>query len=502
MVNREPPQEYTEVLEVLNALYEEVDGYSFYNYIFPDNQKCGEFGIHYEKPNAIFLYTDEKDIGTKRRLRRRIMLSDTWEDDYINYVEQNPSTLCSGIAYRGRANNLENAQRMYALALDLDGVGLYELKNLLLRFGQPAENIRTLPVPTFLVVSGTGLHLYYVFQEPIDLFPNIKLQMKSLKYDLTFRMWDYKSTSKKDKVQYQSIVQGFRMVGSINPKYGVEVRAFQIGGRVTLEYLNSYVKPQSRVDVNRRFAPSKMSREQAKESYPEWYQRVVVEKNKRQKKWDIKGKQGFALYNWWLNRAGEITGGHRYYYLMCLVIYACKCDVPKDKLKADMYEVFDKLKLIEHDNPLTEEDVESALEVYSKEYYNFKISDIEYLTDLHIERNKRNGRKQMEHIRRITLLRDSDYPNGEWRNKNGRPNVEIRVEEFMRENPEATKAEVIRGTGLSKPTVYKYYEAAKEKAQLKPAEPIVAAGLDTEELRAVFSKCEELQSVGRTNRRN
>ena len=71
-------------------------------------------------------------------------------------------------------------------------------------------------------------------------------------------MWDYKSTSKKDKVQYQSIVQGFRMVGSINPKYCVEVKAFQIGGRVTLEYLNSYVKLQNRVDVNRRFAPSKI----------------------------------------------------------------------------------------------------------------------------------------------------------------------------------------------------------------------------------------------------
>lgn len=502
MAKKEPPQEYIEVLEVLNVLYDEVDGYSFYDYIFPDNQKQGEQCGHYEKPNAVYLYTDEKDSGTRRRLRRRIMLSDTWKEDYINYVEQNPSTLCSGIAYRGRANNLENAQRMYALAIDLDGVGLYELKNLLLRFGQPAENIRTLPVPTFLVMSGTGLHVYYVFEEPIDLFPNIKLQMKSLKYDLTFRMWDYKSISKKDKVQYQSIVQGFRMVGSINPKYDVEVKAFQIGGRVTLEYLNSYVKPQNRVDVNRRFAPSKMSREQAKESYPEWYQRVVVEKNKRQKKWDIKGKQGFALYNWWLNRAGEITGGHRYYYLMCLVIYACKCDVPKEKLKADMYEVFDKLKLIEHDNPLTEEDVESALEVYSKEYYNFKISDIEYLTDLHIERNKRNGRKQSEHIKRITLLRDSDYPNGEWRNKNGRPSAESVVEAFLRENPEARKCDVIRGTGLDKKTVYKYYEAAKEKTQLKPAEPIVAAGLDTEELRAVFSRCENLQRIGRVDRVN
>ena len=169
---------------------------------------------------------------------------------------------------------------------------------------------------------------------------------------------------------------------------------------------------------------------------------------------------------------------------------------------SDMYEVFDKLKLIEHDNPLTEEDVESALEVYSKEYYNFKISDIEYLTDLHIERNKRNGRKQSEHIKRITLLRDSDYPNGEWRNKNGRPSAESVVEAFLRENPEARKCDVIRGTGLDKKTVYKYYEAAKEKTQLKPAEPIVAAGLDTEELRAVFSRCENLQRIGRVDRVN
>jgi hypothetical protein len=497
MVTQEPPQEYIEVLEVLSTLYEEVDGYSFYNYIFPDNQKRGEFEGNYEKPNAIFLYTDDKDKGTKRRLRRRIMLSDTWKEDYINYVENNSSTLCSGITYRGRANNLENAQRMCALALDLDGVGLYELKNLLLRFGQPAENIRTLPIPTFLVASGTGLHLYYVFQEPIDLFPNIKLQLKSLKYDLTFRMWDYKSTSKKDKVQYQSIVQGFRMVGSINPKYGVEVRAFQIGDRVTLEYLNSYVKPQNRVDVSRRFAPSKMSREQAKESYPEWYQRVVVEKNKRQKKWDIKGKQGFALYNWWLRCAGEITGGHRYYYLMCLVIYACKCDVPKDKLKADMYAVFEKLKLVEHDNPLTKEDVESALEVYSKEYYNFKISDIEYLTDLHIERNKRNYRKQAQHMEIMRAIQNVTNPN--WRKGNGRKSVKPIIVEFLYKNPEATKAEVIRGTGLSKPTVYKHYETAKEEAQLMK-ERTVAEGVDMEKLQVVISKFEKLQEVGRTNR--
>ena len=45
----------------------------------------------------------------------------------------------------------------------------------------------------------------------------------SLKYDLTFRIWEYKGTSQLKAIQYQSINQGFRMVGSINAKYGTEL---------------------------------------------------------------------------------------------------------------------------------------------------------------------------------------------------------------------------------------------------------------------------------------
>ena len=100
-----------------------------------------------------------------------------------------------------------------------------------------------MPMPTFLVASGGGLHVYYVFEQPIDLFLNIKLQLKALKYDLTFRLWEYKATSRNKEIQYQSINQGFRMVGSMNSKYGNMLRAFQTGNRVTLEYLNEYAEP-------------------------------------------------------------------------------------------------------------------------------------------------------------------------------------------------------------------------------------------------------------------
>jgi hypothetical protein len=452
---------YREQIEYLSNQYDEIDGYDFYKYIFPNNENKGEFNKDFSKPNAIYLYEDEQDKDSDRMLRRRIMLNDTWEDDYLEYIECNPSTLCSGLAYRGRTNKIAHAQQMNAMVFDLDGVGLDELMNLFLRFGKDAIIFRTLPMPTFVVSSGSGLHVYYVFKEPLDLFPNIKLQLKKLKYKLTFRMWEYKSTSQEKAIQYQSINQGFRMVGSVNSKYdpSLPIRAFEIGKRITLDDLNPYVREEDRVDLLKPFRPSQMTREQAKESYPEWYERVVVNKDNKQKKWDIKGKTNgsdpYALYHWWMRQVDQIRGGHRYFFLMCMAIYACKCDVPKKKLKEDMYKMLVVLQGIEHKNPITEKDVISALEAYDKEYYNFKIDDIEHLTDVRIERNKRNGRKQAQHIKYMNGIKALKKQMGEEVNE-GRPSKEQVVKDYLKEHPTARKVDVIRGTGLSKPTVYKY----------------------------------------------
>src|SRR5699024_6936893 len=111
----------------------EVEGEYFYKYLFPNNQIQGEESVDYSKPNSIYLYKDPKDEGTKRKLRRRIMLKDTWEADYKEYVNGNPMTLCSGLVYRGMKNRLENAQQMNALVFDLDSVGKNELMNLFSR---------------------------------------------------------------------------------------------------------------------------------------------------------------------------------------------------------------------------------------------------------------------------------------------------------------------------------------------------------------------------------
>lgn len=474
----EKKNSYTRCRDFMVANYEQISGEDFYRELFPNNETSAECvkmskspnhyeNDHYQKPNAIYLYRDP----VKGKLRRRIMLADTWEDDYREYIEANNLTLCSGLAYRGKANKLEHAQLMTAMIIDLDGVGIEELTNFLAQTAvteDPSKKAYAIPIPTFLILSGSGLHIYYQFDEPITLYPNIKLQLKQLKYNITFRCWQYKHTSKVKETQYQSINQTFRMVGSINNKYGTEVVAFRVGEKVSLDYLNSYARPENKVDIYKPFQPTKYSRDVAAEKFPQWYMKVVVRGDHKPDKWDISGKvhgkDPYALYHWWLAKAGEIKGGHRYFFMMNLAIYACKCDVPKKKLVKDIREAFEILKkepnLHTDGSPdeLNESDIESALEAYDKEYYCWKLADVESTSGLQIPRNRRNGRKQALHLKMArSNLEILNADEGEARQ--GRHDTKNIVRAWQLEHPEGKKADCIRDTGLSKPTVYKWWKA-------------------------------------------
>lgn len=450
---------HLEQLEFLESQYEEVYGNDFYRVIFPNNENRGEWNTDFSKPNAIYLYTDEKDKGNERTLRRRIMLKDTWDDDYMHFVECNVCAFCSGLAYRKRANKLENAQHMNALIFDLDGVTGKNLDILFSRFDLDPNHItgKTLPRPTYIVTSGSGVHLYYVFKEPVELFPYIKSQMKSLKYDITFRLWDYKSTTQNKDIQKQGINQGFRMVGSMNDKYGTVVRAFEVGDKVTLDYMNQYVREQSRVDVKKRFRPTRMTKDEAKELFPAWYEKVVVNGERANNKWTCHE----GLYEWWKKQVYQIKGGHRYKFLMCMAIYAWKCDIPKSKLEEDLQNIFSEVANIQHDNELTEFDIKCALDAYDDQLHNFTINDVVAETNVQIQRNKRNGRSQEQHVKFMNGIKTLKKQIGEEVNE-GRPKgsgtKEQLVKDYLAEHPADNPTQVARALGISRPTVYKYMQ--------------------------------------------
>lgn len=447
-----PVVDYDQVISWLADHYVEVFGCDFYRDIFPDNECSGEFDADVYKPNAIYIFNGKRPDS----VQRRIMLEDTWKDDYFQYVNDNDFALCSGLSYRGKANRLANAQRMYALIFDLDQVGYQQLRTLFLRLGRAPSEIRSLPMPTYVVTSGAGLHLYYVFDRPLDLYPNIKVQSKAFKYAFTERLWDpgKAGTTLVEDIQYQGISQGFRMVGSINNKYGNKIRAFRTGKKIPVDVMNLYVEPKNRIDVTKPYRPTQMSLKKAQEKYPEWYERRIVQ-GQSAGHWICKRD----LYNWWLRQIPKVKGGHRYFYLLCLAVYAVKCDVSYDELKHDMQSVFDTLKSIAYENEFTQRDMNSALEMYDKAYYCFTIDDISKLSGIPIEKNKRNRRKQAEHLKVARFIRDEINGHKDtWRKGNGRKPKNELIYEYRVHHPDATKADVVKALSISKPTVYKWWD--------------------------------------------
>lgn len=438
----------------LYTYYDEIEPKEFYRAIFPKGE-LQEKGVYENgKYNAIVVeVTKEKKNNGKDRILRHTITDDLDKIDEI--VERDNFCLMSPISYVGKERKSDNARVLYALTIDLDGVIIkngddpFGLRTL---FHQ-IENIERIPMPTYIVSSGTGLHLYYVFEKPIMLFPNVVKQLQKYKRELTRIIWQGYITNLDDSVQYESLFQGFRVVGTITKK-GERARAFETGKRVTMGYMNQFVDDEFKTDDF--VYKSNLTLAKAKEKYPNWYEKRIVKKQPKGT-WICKRE----LYDWWKKRMlQEVKTGHRYYCLMMLAVYARKSGIEQEELENDAFDLMEILDALpaSEDNPFTEKDVIDALQAYDDRYMTYPINSISYLTDIRIEKNKRNYRKQEVHLKRARLVQSLDYPDGEWRNKEGRPSKEQIVKEYRKNNPNAKKSQCIKDTGLSKMTVYKWWD--------------------------------------------
>ena len=116
---------------------------------------------------------------------------------------------------------------------------------------------------------------------------------------------------------------------------------------------------------------------------------------------------------------------------------------------------------VSDDNHFTEYDIMCALKTYylaDEKAYRRRTEFISKKTGIPLTPNKRNGRKQAEHLERARAVQKIDYPNGEWREGNGRKPQRETVLEWRESHPDGKKADCIRDTGLSKPTVYRWWK--------------------------------------------
>ena len=440
---------YQEKNDLLDQYLEPVAGFDVYREIFPEGS--------FERQG---IYEDQKGNGIAVEILgkgkvKRCTVTDGLEQ--LDQLQQADFAIMSPLSYFGNNRCGRNARYLYAMVFDLDGVGMPQLRDTL---HQMDKGI--LPRATFVVNSGTGLHLYYLLEQPVPMYPKNQLYLKELKYALTRQIWN-RFTSTIEQPQMQGVMQGFRIVGS-GSKLGRDypVVAYRFGDRVDLNDLIEFV-PDSNGEQQRIqgiMQKAGLTLEEAQKKYPEWYERRIVQKERRGR-WEVKRD----LYDWWLHRIkDEIKVGHRFYGVMTLAIYARKCCIEEDELRRDAYsllQIYDAMS-IEEINRFTEEDIVCALEMYNEDYVTFPRDDIGKLAGIPMPVNKRNGRKQEQHIRIMNAIRDIEFPDGGWRNQNGRPKgsgtAQQTVQDWRLQHPEGRKIDCERETGLSRHTVLKWWE--------------------------------------------
>ena len=435
------------IADYLNRYFDELPPLDFYRSLFPIGELEERGKQEQGKYNAIAVELLPAADTDQANARRHIITDDLRRIEDL--LKSDNFIIISPISYAGKSRVAANARFIYAIAIDLDGIT--EEHYLTDLFFQMKNGF--IPEPTYTVFSGTGIHLYYQLEEPLPCFKNIVKQLAELKKALTKKIWNKYTTELYDKPQIESLFQGFRMVGGIT-KSGGRTRAFQTGEPVSIDYLNSFVEEKARLTEYRY--KSRLTLAEAKKKYPEWYNDRIVEK-KRRGVWTTKRD---LIDRWVREIQSGAAVGHRYFCIMVLAIYAKKAGIDRQELERVAFELvkpFDRLTQ-EPNNRFTREDVLAALEMYNDNYITFPIDSIVNLTDIPIEKNKRNYRTQETHLKiaRATKLVLKEV--GEM-NPEGRPSKEAAVIEWRRQHPNGSKAECIAATGISKSTVYRHWSA-------------------------------------------
>ena len=301
---------------------------------------------------------------------------------------------------------------------------------------------------------------------------------------------DYTSEDGNEGRQYQGIYQGFRMPGTTTRLNGhgvdakdankYEALAFMYAPdgaseprRVTLDYLVDYcgIRGKEIPGELYRVLETKGGRTpiaEAKERWPEWYERRVVQGEE---------KEGYdtnrGAYESWLSRIEDEAVVHgRYFAVLALVAYAVKCNVPLEDLELDAYALVPALDKLSDDpgNRFTDYDVACALSAYGSNDLRFWKN--EYMcrrAKIAPHENKHNGRTREQHVKVMNAVRDALDPGGDWRNKDGAPTKRDEIRAYAAEHPEASRSAIAKALGVSRTTVVKWLKPDQNLEQGKIA---------------------------------
>lgn len=359
---------------------------------------------------------------------------------------------------------------LYALVVDVDRIKP-ETLDIIISNGNLGKNI---PMPTYITNSGSGIHLYYVFDKKVPYYPKNRKILADM-YRVLCGITKQRIAAKTD---WHSIVQPFRLPGSLT-KLGQVATAYECGSKWRVQDL------AKRLGVDLEGLDLKERTLLSQEEYRKW-KASRVEKGELPKPKRVfklqDGNKGF--YQSCLERCFEDTAeGHRYMSMVGLSVVAYKVGVEKERLEEDLE------RLLEHYNEIgsvvTKKEMQKAMRAYNIKALKCTSATLEEWFGWEFRRTyqeRAKGRSRSEHLKRARLVQLADYPNGEWRNKEGAPTKVAQVKEWRAAHPDGRPKDCIADTGISKNTVYKWWngeEAVKKKQTVKAKEDNVKIKFDT-----------------------
>lgn len=310
---------------------------------------------------------------------------------------------------------------VYAFVIDLDGVSPADLRVLMKR------EIKKLP-PTYIVNSGQGVHLVYMFTNPVACY---KVRKKPLKQAIKALASLFKVKTYSYEVDpTATLVHPYRVVGS-RTKLGQTAKAYKMGEKrevvemLKLLNIDTYLfeehkkKPKTqrrKASYNSKVATLPTGRVQF---YDSTYERV----------------------------RHEVDEGHRYLSLFALAIIAYKCRIPRAQIEEDIGDLVDLFNQKEHMQKVRENEIEKALTGYSQKFVKVNSYTLEeYLGFAFHRKTKRNGLKQREHLLIARAVKDARQ----------KATKEIQMKRYLQKYPDASLKQMEEDLGWSRHTIIKY----------------------------------------------
>ena len=432
--------------------FREIDPFSMYQDIFSTRELEEQGKQEKGKYNLIVRRIKYNDNNERVDIRSRLIFNGLKELEKIINSNGKYFNILSCISYAGKDNTMDNARFMYALVLDLDNLQANKTNGLELLFDYYIIQNR-LPLPNYVVSSGHGIHLYFLFDKPIPLYKNVRDKLFELKKQMVKRVWNEDISTIEE--QHGSITQGFRVGGTFTKDFKHKAKCFKTNAtkKYTLYDLaqTTLMKDNEKEEYkNIDKIKSNLTLEECKKKFPLWYQRRIIEKQPKGK-WNIKKD----LYYWWLNQIKEKNKyHHRYFCCMCAVIYAVKCNISKEQVKKDL---IDLLPFFNQNckEPFTEQDINDSLKIYNENNYFWTKDKMSLLSNIEMPTNKRNGLSQKEHIKIMSFIRDIKYKNNDFRKLKGQKKKE-EIMKYLYTNKKINTQDIMKECKVSKPTAIKY----------------------------------------------